>query len=292
MSAQTQPTTAGESRLDLTPRPPDGLRGAFGDAATVARRNLIKIKRVPEILVGTTVAPIMFILLFAYVFGGAISSQDGGAGYREFLIAGIFAQNVIFGATTTGIALATDVSSGVIDRLRTLPMSPSAVLAGRTLADVLNNVILLVVMSLTGLLVGWRIRTGVIDALIGFGLLLLFAYAFSWIMAYVGLLASSPEVIQQVSFVVIFPITFIANTFVPLAGLPSVLQTIAEWNPVSAIAQSARDRFGNPDPSGLRTEDLAWPLENPEIYTLLWVALILAIFIPLARAQYRRATSR
>ncbi|QWC86265.1 ABC transporter permease [Nocardioidaceae bacterium] len=291
MSEQTVRSRGG-SRLDLTPQQLAGWRGAFVDSATVAKRNLIKIKRVPEILVGTTVAPIMFILLFAYVFGGAIDPSGGGAGYREFLIAGIFAQNVIFGSTTTGAALAQDIQSGVIDRLRTLPMSPSAVLAGRTLADVLNNVILLAVMSLTGLLVGWRIRNGVLDAVIGFGLLLLFAYAFSWIMAYVGMLAPSPEVIQQVSFVVIFPVTFIANTFVPLAGLPSFLRTIAEWNPVSSITQAARDRFGNPDPAGLRVEDLPWSLANPELYTLIWIVIILAVFVPLARMQYRRATSR
>ncbi len=282
--------------MSATARPPvqpgSPLAMMVSDSATIARRNLIKVKRVPELLVGTTVAPIMFILLFAYVFGGAIDQEAGGAAYREFLIAGIFAQNVIFGSTTTGAALAQDIQSGVIDRLRTLPMSPSAVLTGRTLADVLNNVLLLAVMSLTGLLVGWRIRNGVGGALIAFGLLLLFAYAFSWIMAWVGLLAPSPEVIQQVSFVVIFPVTFIANTFVPLAGLPSGLRTIAEWNPVSSITQAARDNFGNPDPAGLRTEDLPWSLTHPEVYTLIWIAIILVVFVPLARGQYRRATSR
>lgn len=264
---------------------------ALGDAAVVAKRNLIKIKRVPDLLVFTTMSPIMFILLFAYVFGGAIDQESGGAAYREFLIAGIFAQTVVFGATITGYGLAEDVKKGLIDRFRTLPMSPTAVLAGRTFSDVVNNVIVLVVMSLTGLLVGWRIREGVLHALWAFALLLVFAYAISWIMAWIGMLVPSPEVVNNASFMVIFPLTFLANTFVPLETLPGPLQTFAEWNPVSAVTQAARDHFGNADPvSG--SGPTAWPLEHPEIYTLLWSALIVAVFVPLANAQYRRATSR
>jgi len=158
------------------------------DALVVAKRNLIKIKRVPDLLVFTTLSPIMFVLLFAYVFGGAIDKSGGGSAYREFLIAGIFAQTVVFGATITGAGIAEDVQKGIIDRFRTLPMSPSAVLAGRTLSDVVNNVLVLIVMSLTGLLVGWRITTSVLDALAAYLLLLAFAYAISWIMAWIGLI--------------------------------------------------------------------------------------------------------
>jgi ABC-type multidrug transport system permease subunit len=194
----------------------------MGDGAVVAKRNLIKIKRVPELLVFTTLQPIMFILLFAYVFGSAIDT--GTVNYREFLIAGIFAQTVIFGATLTGVGLADDIQKGVIDRFRSLPMSRSAVLVGRTTSDVLNNVLVIVVMSLTGLVVGWRIRTSFLEALGGFLLLLLFAYAISWVMAWVGLLVPSVEVVQSASFIVIFPITFIANTFVPSSGLPGPLR--------------------------------------------------------------------
>ena len=269
---------------------------AMGDAAVVAKRNLIKIKRVPELLVFTTASPIMFVLLFAYVFGGAIGgSSEGAAAYREFLIAGIFAQTVVFGATITGAGLADDVQKGVIDRFRSLPMSPSAVLTGRTLSDVANNVIVLVVMSVTGRLVGWRIRTSFGEALAGFVLLLVFAYAVSWIMAWVGLLVPSVEVVNQASFIVIFPITFVANTFVPLETLPGALKVFAEWNPVSAVTQAARDLFGNPDPqvlAGVVGPPTAWPLVNPELYTLIWSAIILAVFVPLTNAQYRRATSR
>jgi ABC-2 type transport system permease protein len=262
------------------------------DAAVVAKRNLIKIKRVPDLLVGTILAPIMFVLLFAFVFGGAIDPSGGGAGYREFLIAGIFAQTVVFGATITGAGLAEDVRKGIVDRFRSLPMAPSAVLTGRTLSDVVNNVIVLVVMSLTGLLVGWRITTSPLEALGGFLLLLVFAYAISWVFAWIGLLVPSPEVINNASFIVIFPLTFVANTFVPLDSLPGPLRAFAEWNPVSAVTQAARDLFGNPDPNPAAVEPTAWPLQNPALYTLLWAAVVIAVFVPLANRQYRRAASR
>ena len=260
----------------------------FTDGAIVARRNLIKIKRVPELLVFTTLSPIMFVLLFAYVFGGAIAGGDPQQ-YREFLMAGIFAQTVIFGATTTGAGLADDVQKGIIDRFRSLPMAPSAVLTGRTLSDVINNVIVLVVMSLTGLIVGWRIHTSVGEALLGYVLLLLFAYAISWVMAWVGLLIPSVEVLNQASFIVIFPLTFLANTFVPLQSLPGPLETFAEWNPVSAITQAARELFGN---TALVAPSDAWPLQHPVLYTLIWTVIILAVFVPLTNLQYRRAASR
>jgi len=264
------------------------LATTVGDSFVVARRNLIKIKRVPELLVFTTLSPIMFVLLFAYVFGGAIAGGDPQQ-YREFLMAGIFAQTVIFGATTTGAGLADDVQKGIVDRFRSLPMAPSAVLTGRTLSDVINNVIVLVVMSLTGLLVGWRIHTSVLEALGGYVLLLLFAYAISWVMAWVGLLIPSVEVLNQASFIVIFPLTFLANTFVPLESLPGPLRVFAEWNPVSAITQAARELFGN---TALVAPSDAWPLQHPALHTLVWVVIILAVFVPLTNLQYRRAASR
>jgi ABC-2 type transport system permease protein len=262
------------------------------DAAVVAKRNLIKIKRVPDLLVFTTLSPIMFVLLFAYVFGGAIDPSGGGAAYREFLIAGIFAQTVVFGATNTGAGLADDVKKGIIDRFRSLPMAPSAVLTGRTLSDVVNNVIVLVVMSITGLLVGWRIHTGPLEALWGFVLLLIFAYAISWIMAWLGLLIPSPEVINNASFIVIFPLTFVANTFVPLDTLPGPLRVFAEWNPVSSVTQAARELFGNPSPNPAAAVPTAWSLEHAQLYTLIWAVIVVAVFAPLASWQYRRAASR
>ncbi len=261
---------------------------AFADGAIVAKRNLIKIKRVPDILVFTLISPIMFVLLFAYIFGSSIDIP--GVGYREFLIGGIFAQTVIFGATFTGAGLADDIQKGIIDRFRSLPMSRSAVLVGRTASDIFYNVLTITVMSATGLLVGWRIRTSVLEAVAGFLLLLLFAYAFSWVMGYVGLLVPSPEVLNNASFIVIFPLTFISNAFVPHENFPTVLRVFAEWNPVSALTQAVRELFGNTNPTAPPPD--VWPLQNPVLYTLIWIAIILIIFVPLANRQYKRAASR
>jgi ABC transporter DrrB family efflux protein len=261
---------------------------AFADGGVVAKRNLIKIRRVPEVLVFVSISPIMFVLLFAYVFGGSI--EIPGVNYREFLIAGIFAQTVVFGSTFTGAGLAEDMQKGVIDRFRSLPMSRSAVLVGRTASDIVFNLISLTVMATTGLIVGWRVRTSLLEALAAFLLLLLFAYAFSWVMAYVGLLVPSPEVVNNASFVVIFPLTFIANTFVPSDNLPGPLRTFAEWNPIAAVTQAARELLGNTNP--LAPVPTAWSLQHPVIYTLIWVAIILAIFVPLSVRQYKRSSSK
>ena len=261
---------------------------ALSDGSIVAKRNLIKIKRVPEILVWTLLSPIMFVLMFAYVFGSSI--QIPGVNYREFLMAGIFTQTVIFGSTFTGVGMAEDMTKGVIDRFRSLPMTRSSVLIGRTASDIVYNLISVVMMSLTGFVVGWRIHTSIGEALGGFLLLLLFAYAFSWVMAYIGLIVPSVEVINNASFMVIFPLTFIADTFVPSQNLPTVLRVFAEWNPVSALARAARQLFGNL-PQGL-PESQAWSLQNPVLYVLIWVVVILAIFVPLSTRQYKRASAK
>jgi ABC transporter DrrB family efflux protein len=258
------------------------------DGATIAWRNLIKIKRVPDLLVFTTMSPIMFVLLFAYVFGSAISVP--GVNYREFLMGGIFTQTVVFGATLTGVSLAEDLQKGIVDRFRSLPMSSAAVLVGRTFADIVNNILVIIVMSVTGLLVGWRIRSSVADALAAFALLLLFSYALSWVMAVVGLSVRSPEVVNNASFIVIFPLTFIANTFVPSEGLPSVLRVVAEWNPVSAVSQAVRDLFGNTGGQPVLSD--TWALNHPVAYVLLWVVGILVVFIPLAVRRYQSAVNR
>ena len=260
---------------------------ALVDGAVIAKRNLIKIRRVPELLIWTTMSPIMFVLLFAYVFGSSI--EIPGVDYREFLIAGVFAQTVVFGSTYTGAGLAEDMTKGIIDRFRSLPMSRSAVLVGRTTSDVFYNTISIFVMTITGLIVGWRIRTSLIEAIGGFLLLLVFAYAISWIMAYVGLKVASVEVVNNASFMVIFPMTFIANTFVPARDLPGPLQTFANWNPVSAVSQAAREAFGN---TGNIPPPDAWSLQNPIAYTIIWVAIILAIFVPLSVRQYKKAATR
>jgi ABC transporter DrrB family efflux protein len=261
---------------------------ALADGGIVAKRNLIKIKRVPDILVFTLMSPIMFVLLFAYVFGGSIDVP--GVNYREFLIAGIFVQTVIFGATFSGAGMADDMQKGIIDRFRSLPMSPAAVLIGRTASDIVNNVLSLAVMSATGLAVGWRIRTSVPEAVGGFLLILLFAYAISWVMAYVGLVVPTPEVVNNASFMVIFPVTFLANTFVPSQNLPGVLRTFAEWNPVSSVTQAARELFGNTAPEA--ASGGAWSLDHPVLYTLLWVGIILAVFVPLCVRRYQQAAEK
>ncbi|MGY1814232.1 ABC transporter permease [Blastococcus sp. SYSU D00820] len=262
---------------------------AVADGLTITRRNLIKVKRVPDLIVFATLSPIMFVLLFRYVFGGAID-VPGDLNYAEFLLPGIFAQTVVFGSTITGASIADDLQKGLIDRFRSLPMAPSAVLVGRTVADLALNALSIVVMALTGLAVGWRIHTSVGEALLGFVVLLVFAYAVSWLMALVGLLVRTPEVVNNASFIVIFPLTFIANTFVPLETFPSVLRTFAEWNPVSAVVQAARDLFGNTVP-GLPAPD-AWSLQNPVAYSLIWAAVIVAVFVPLAVRTYQRTASR
>lgn len=264
------------------------LTGALTDTGVVTRRNLVKIVRVPEILMFALIQPILFVVLFAYVFGSAIQLE--GSSYREFLIAGVFAQTVVFGATFTGAGVAEDMQKGIIDRFRSLPMSRAAVLAGRTASDVLINVASLTMMAGTGLLVGWRVRTPWWEVLAGFALLLLFSYALSWIMVCVALAVQSPEVVNNASFMVIFPLTFVANTFVPLENLPTAFKVFAEWNPVSSVTQASRDLFGNG--SGVTAVSDAWPIQHPVLYTLLWTAAVLAVFVPLATRMYARAASR
>ena len=266
----------------------NGFTEALADGAVVAKRNLIKVKRVPDLIVFSTLSPIMFVLLFAYVFGSAI--EIPGINYREFLMAGIFAQTVLFGATITGTGLAEDMQKGIIDRFRSLPIARSAVLIGRTTSDLANNVLVIVVMSVTGLIVGWRIHSSFWEALAGFGLLLLFAYAVSWGMAVVGLAVRSPEVVNNASFIAIFPLTFIANTFVGTTKLPAPLKAFAEWNPISAVTQAARELFGNTSPQFPAPN--VWPLQHPVLASLIWIVIILAIFVPLAIRQYRKAVSR
>ncbi|MGY2082573.1 ABC transporter permease [Blastococcus sp. SYSU DS0539] len=267
-----------------------GLAVTLADSAVITKRNLIKVKRVPDLIVFATLSPIMFVLLFRYIFGSAIPLPEGIT-YAEFLLPGIFAQTVIFGSTITGASIAEDLQKGLIDRFRSLPMAQSAVLIGRTVSDLALNVLTIAVMMVTGFVVGWRIHTSVGEAVLGVLLLLAFAYAMSWVMAMVGLLVRTPEVVNNASFIVIFPITFIANTFVPIEGFPPVLKTFAEWNPVSAVVQGARELFGNVAPGAGPSGD-SWALQNPVLYVFIWVAVFLAIFVPLSVRTYRHAAGR
>jgi len=264
------------------------LGTTVADGLTITRRNLIKVKRVPDLIVFATLSPIMFVLLFRYVFGSAIPIP--GIDYAEFLLPGILAQTIVFGSTITGASLADDLQKGLIDRFRSLPMSRSAVLIGRTVADLGLNSISVVVMVITGLLVGWRVHSSPGEVALGFLLLLLFAYAMSWVMATVGLLVRTPEVVQNASFIVIFPLTFIANTFVPTNNFPAVLKVVADWNPVSAVVQAARQLFGNTAP--ILATSHAWSLQHPVVYTLIWAIVLLVVFVPLSVRIYQRTASR
>jgi ABC transporter DrrB family efflux protein len=261
---------------------------AITDGFTIAWRNAIKIKRAPDLLGFVIFQPVMFVLLFAYVFGSAI--EIPGMSYREYMLPGVFTQTAIFGALLTGYGLVLDLQKGIIDRFRSLPMSPSAVLIGRTSSDVFSNVVSLVAMALVGLIVGWRVHTSPLEALFAFALLLLFAYAISWVLATVALLIRTPEVYNNASTMVIFPVVFIANTFVDSSRLPGPLRVIAEWNPVSAVSQAIRELFGNTS-AALPTPG-AWPLQHPVAASLLWTALLLVVFVPLATRCYKKAVSR
>ena len=263
------------------------LLSATGDALIVAKRNLIKIKRVPDLLVFTTLSPIMFVLLFAYVFGGAIDKAGGGAAYREFLIAGIFAQTVIFGATITGAGLAEDVKKGIIDRFRSLPMARSAVLAGRTLSDTVRNMFVVLLMTAVGMAVGFRFHGGILEFAAALLLGVLFGLAFSWISALISLAAGNVEAAQASSFVWIFPLTFASSAFVPVRSMPGWLQAWAKVNPVSITVDALRSlSLGQP----LAHQVVGGSTTVHVLESLAWIAGILLVFVPLAVLRYRKTT--
>jgi ABC transporter DrrB family efflux protein len=228
----------------------------------------------------------MFVLLFAFVFGGAIvlpGYADPNA-FREYLMPGIFAQTIVFASATTAIGMADDINKGILDRFRSLPMARSAVLTGRTLSDVVYNGGILIVLMLSGLAVGWTVHTGILELLAGIGLLLLFAFAMSWLGVWLGLSVPTVEVAQQVGFTVLFPITFISNVFVATSTLPSWLQPVAEWNPTSTLTASLRELWGNPSPVAGSTSLAS---EEPVLVTLAWVVIVVAIFGTLGVRKYR-----
>jgi ABC-2 type transport system permease protein len=260
------------------------LRWAVTDSVVLTWRSLARIVREPETLMDVTVQPVIFVLLFAFVFGGAIGLPGGGS-YHEYLIGGMFGMGVAGSAPGTAVALVADMREGIIDRFRSLPMSRAAVLIGRTSSDLLTQMIGALVVAVTGLAIGWQIHNGLGDALAGFGLALLFGYAFSWAGVCLGMVLRSVEAAQQLGFILFLPLMFISNAFVPTQGMPGWLQAVANWNPFSAVAASCRRLFGNPDPSALVQ---AWPMQHPELAVLGWSALLLAIFAPLAVRLYAR----
>jgi ABC transporter DrrB family efflux protein len=251
---------------------------ALSDTMVLAKRSLLRIPRAPDLLLSFTVQPIIFVVLFVYVFGGAIQTP-GFEDYTDFLMPGIVAQTMSFGGFVTALALAEDLKKGLIDRFRSLPMSRSAVLAGRTLADVATNIISLTIMVAVGLLVGFRFHSSPLEVVAGIGLMLLFGYAFSWIFAYCGLVASSGESAQAIGFIVIFPITFISSAFVPVDSMPSWLEPIAENNPFTTVVDAMRALWVDA------------PAGNDIWGAVLWSLGLIALFAPLSVARYRRAVS-
>ena len=291
-SATVEPLSTGKP----IPRSRPLLGWHLHDGIVVGKRNLIQTIRVPELLFFSLVQPVILVLMFAYVFGGAIpvpgaSGEAGAEAYRAYLIPGIFAQTVAFAAASSTVGIAEDMHKGLIDRFRSLPMKASAVLFGRTFADAARMILVLTVLTITGLVVGWRINDGFINAVFAYALLLLFAYVVAWIGSWIGLYMPNPETANTAGLIWLFPLTFVSNAFVPLAGMPAGLQAVAAWNPLSALTLSCRELFGNP--TGLATgERTYWSLATPELYTLLSCALLLAIFVPLAVRKYRRTTAR
>ena len=258
------------------------------DGWTVARRNLFRMARNPEIAMWSAVQPVMFIVLFVYVFG---SIPTGDVPYEQYVMAGIFAQTVMFNSAMTGVGLAEDIQKGIIDRFRALPMARSAVLSGRTTSDLVNGLLQLVVMVGVGLAVGWRTHTSIFSVALGLLLILLVGYVFSWISATIGLTVKSVEVANSAGFMWMFPVTFVSNVFIAINNLPDGWREIAEWNPMSAFVAAARELFGNTSEMP-EMQSGAWPLEHPVAATFIWLAIILAIFVPLSVRQYKKAASR
>ena len=242
--------------------------------------------RIPEVLIFATIQPAMFVLLFRYVFGGAIDSGVKG-GYVQLLMPGIFVQTVAFTLAGTASGLAEDMKKGLIDRFRSLPISQSALVVGRTLGDSLLNIVVLTVMGIAGYVVGWRPSGGLGNVALGFLFLLFFGYALSWVGALVGLSASDARVVQNVSFIVTFPLTFLSNAFAPTTGMPRLLQYFAEWNPVSTMVAACRQLFGLKNQFGATAG--SFPSEHPLTTSMFYIIVIMVIFVPLSLRKYRRS---
>lgn len=266
----------GRSATTRTRLPRTGPKAAVGDALLIAGRNLTVLRRLPQLLVFATVQPVLFVLMFRYVFGGAINVP--GESYVNYLMPGIFAQTVAFGAITTGVGLSEDLSKGLIDRFRTLPMARSGVLAGRTLADLVRNVGVVLLMVVMGLIVGFRVQTSVLNLVLGLLLLLLFGFAASWVFALIGLSVPNAESAQAASFPLLFPLVFASSAFVPTQTMPGPLRAFAENQPVSAVIDAVRALV------------LGGPVASDVVTSLLWSFGILAVAVPLAVRKYRRST--
>jgi ABC transporter DrrB family efflux protein len=271
----------------LRPAPPRRLAQRFADVIVLTGRNLVHIAREPLQLSDVTVQPVLFTLLFVYVFGSGVVLPGGGS-YTDFAIAGLLALNLTTSAMGTAVGLSSDLNGGVIDRFRTLPMWRAAVLVGRSLADLSTAALCTLIVALTGLVIGWRPHASILAVIGGFALFLLFSYALSWGCGCLGIVSKGPESAQGVGLVILFPLAIVSNGLVPTQRMPPVLRFIADWNPVSAVTAAARHLFGNPNPSATIH---AWPMQHPVAASLLWSVALLLIFAPLATLLYRRRTT-
>jgi ABC transporter DrrB family efflux protein len=264
-------------------------RGVVHDAWVIARRGLVHMKRQPEALSDATIQPIMFVLMFGYVFGGAIDVPGGGS-YREFLMGGIMAQTIVFTAFGVAMSIANDRKNQAVDRFRSLPIAKGAVLGGHAVANLIKSLLPIGIMSVTGLLIGWRIHSSAVEALAGYLLMVAFAFAMIWVGVLLGSLVGTPEGVQGIAFVALFPITFIASTFVPVASMPGPLKAVAQWNPVTTLSDALRELFGNPNTPTAAGDP--WSIANPVAYTWLWIIGIIVICAPLAVRIYARSIAR
>jgi ABC-2 type transport system permease protein len=264
-----------------------GVLRRLNDVAVLTGRNLVHIAREPLQLSDVTIQPVLFTLLFVYVFGAGVS-LPGGGNYKDFAIAGLLALNLTTSSMGTAVGLSNDLNGGVIDRFRTLPMWRPAVLVGRSLADLLTASICAAIVAVTGLAIGWRPSGSVLSTIGGFAVFLLFSYALSWGCACLGIVSKGPESAQGIGLVILFPLAFVSNSLVPTLHMPLVLRTIADWNPVSAVTAAARHLFHNPNPSAASH---AWPMQHPVLASVIWSLVLLAIFAPLASLLYRRRTT-
>jgi ABC-2 type transport system permease protein len=258
------------------------------DSLIITKRQLLQLARVPEVLIFSTIQPVMFVLLFRYVFGGSIETGQPG-GYVQLLMPGIFVQTVAFTLAATASGLAEDMKKGLIDRFRSLPIARSVLIVGRTLGDSLLNIVVLAVMGAAGYLVGWRPTSGLLQVVLAFLFLLFFGYALSWVGIYIGLSARDARVVQNVSFLVTFPLTFLSNAFAPTTGMPRPLQYVAEWNPVSTMVAACRQLFGLENQFGATAG--SFPSENPLTMSFIYMAIIMIIFVPLSVKKYKNASN-
>lgn len=264
-------------------------RGVLHDAWVIGRRGIVHMKRQPEALSDATIQPIIFVLLFAYVFGGAID-VPGGGNYREFLMGGIMAQTIVFTAFGVALGLANDRKNQAVDRFRSLPIAKGALLGGHAIANLVKSLLPIALMSVCGLLVGWRIRSSILDAVAGYLLMVAFGFAMIWIGVLLGSVVGTPEGVQGFSFIFLFPLTFIASTFVPVDSMPGPLKTVAQWNPITTLSDALRELFGNPN-APVQPGD-PWSISHPVAYTLLWVVAIVVVVTPLAIRTYARSIAK